>query len=595
MVLGAVLGAGIGLVGGVGVGSLLFGNTDSKSYSHLDERADRDDNVAEAVPRGPIRKDMRQVLELSPAWTKWPDYERVAWVNRMIATLWPHYDRAIAQIVDETVTPVLAEVAKGIKFVDSIDIERMDLGSKPLKIGGFKTYETREDEVIMEAPLLWGSNANIRVSARIKLGPIAIYVPVVVQNIQLHAVARITIRPLVETLPCLGAVHVSLLNPPHLDMTLKLINNIDLMALPGVKELVNGIAQSVIGNMMLYPNQFSVDLMEGGGLPPPPTGMLQVELKKVEGLKNQDLLSKNDTYVMITVREGRPQRSKTVKGTSVTFDDDPFHFIVDDPETQSLTFRVYDDDFGWSDHCLGIADVPLESACFMEEEGFMEVTYDIYKEEQKPSVSKTVRKLAAAVSRKSSAKAAAPEGKVTARIKYYPFLRPNSADEDDEEEEEKPAARPMTFNRLSTMSAIRDNMRGLLSVTLTRCMHLAGSNTYVHFSLHDKVTHKVTDQRSTIVPNDSSPRWGDKFDFVMINAHSDLVITVIEQTGFLESVVSLKIAKKAEEKNKAIGKVLIPVKDVVRNGRLKDVWALQEVQQGEIALTLTWTSVEFAA
>lgn len=52
---------------------------------------------------------------------------------------------------------------------------------------------------------------------------------------------------------------------------------------------------------MLYPNQFSVDLMEGGGLPAPPSGMLQVELKKVEGLKNMDTFSKNDTYVLIEV------------------------------------------------------------------------------------------------------------------------------------------------------------------------------------------------------------------------------------------------------------------------------------------------------
>lgn len=70
-----------------------------------------------------------------------------------------------------------------------------------------------------------------------------IYIPVEVRDIQLHAVARITVRPLVETLPCLGAVHISLLDPPHVDMAVMLINQIDLMALPGVKELVNGIMQ----------------------------------------------------------------------------------------------------------------------------------------------------------------------------------------------------------------------------------------------------------------------------------------------------------------------------------------------------------------
>lgn len=31
-----------------------------------------------------------------------------------------------------------------------------------MKLGGIKTYETREDEVIIEAPVLWGSNADVR-------------------------------------------------------------------------------------------------------------------------------------------------------------------------------------------------------------------------------------------------------------------------------------------------------------------------------------------------------------------------------------------------------------------------------------------------
>lgn len=44
---------------------------------------------------------------------------------------------------------------------------------------------------------------------------------------------------------------------------------------------------------------------------------------------------------------------------------------------------------------------------------------------------------------------------------------------------------------------------------------------------------------------------------------------------------------------KSLGKLRIPVPDVVRNRRIKDVWALQETQQGEIALTLEWKSLAF--
>lgn len=37
-----------------------------------------------------------------------------------------------------------------------------------------------------------------------------------------------------------------------------------------------------------------------------------------------------------------------------------------------------------------------------------------------------------------------------------------------------------------------------------------------------------------------------------------------------------------------IGKVQIPVSDVVRNGHLRDVWALQEAESGTIEMKLEW-------
>lgn len=50
------------------------------------------------------------------------------------------------------------------KLLDSIEIEVLDLGTKPLRIGGIKTYETKDDEVIVEAPILWGSDCRVGVA-----------------------------------------------------------------------------------------------------------------------------------------------------------------------------------------------------------------------------------------------------------------------------------------------------------------------------------------------------------------------------------------------------------------------------------------------
>jgi len=85
--------------------------------------------------------------------------------------------------------------------------------------------------------------------------------------------------------------------------------------------------------------------------------------------------------------------------------------------------------------------------------------------------------------------------------------------------------------------------QGLLTITLSRCLNLAGKDTYVVFSLYDKVTKKTEVQKSSVVLNEDSPRWGDKFDFVMINADSSLTVRVMEKPGFMESMMSMKLIK----------------------------------------------------
>jgi hypothetical protein len=59
---------------------------------------------------------------------------------------------------------------------------------------------------------------------------------------QLRADARITLAPLVDVLPCLGAVTVTLLDAPYVDLSASLIGALDLMALPGIRDAVQAVA-----------------------------------------------------------------------------------------------------------------------------------------------------------------------------------------------------------------------------------------------------------------------------------------------------------------------------------------------------------------
>ena len=97
--------------------------------------------------------------------------------------------------------------------------------------------------------------------------------------------------------------------------------------------------------------------------------MIGVNLIRIENLKKSDLISKSDSYCLLEVslligivcyslstqvREGRPQRSTTVKNSQNPEFNEHFHLIVDDQEEQNLKITVKDDDFGWSDHTFGV-------------------------------------------------------------------------------------------------------------------------------------------------------------------------------------------------------------------------------------------------
>ena len=69
-------------------------------------------------------------------------------------------------------------------FIQAVDIEVLDLGKQPPAFGGAKSYSAANDEAILEAPMLWGGDARVRVAVRIKVGGFVLYLPVEVCDLQ---------------------------------------------------------------------------------------------------------------------------------------------------------------------------------------------------------------------------------------------------------------------------------------------------------------------------------------------------------------------------------------------------------------------------
>jgi len=289
-------------------------------------------------------------------------------MNTILATLWPYYNAAVGKIaVKEAAAPLAAVCAKvpgGL--LQAIDIEALDLGTKALAIGGIKAYSTKDDSCVFEAPVQWGSDLRVRVGVRLKLGPFVVHLPLEVSGLQVRAVARIALCPLVEELPCLGGAEVSLLEQPYYDLTVRLGTAIDLMRLPFLKTGIDFVVRKVVADMLLYPNKFAVELMPGGGLPPPPQGMVEVTIHSVTDINGGgSLLGSVDPYVEVQCRKGRVTRTRTVWNNVSPEFEEMITAIVDDPDNQALNLRLVDDKGGYNDKVIGELSLPLlESAFF---------------------------------------------------------------------------------------------------------------------------------------------------------------------------------------------------------------------------------------
>ncbi len=54
-----------------------------------------------------------------------------------------------------------------------------------------------------------------------------------------------------------------------------------------------------LGTMLIYPNSMTFDIMDGGGIPPPPQGMLTIKVLRAHGLGSAGI-GKIDPFVEVS-------------------------------------------------------------------------------------------------------------------------------------------------------------------------------------------------------------------------------------------------------------------------------------------------------
>lgn len=288
-------------------------------------------------------------------------------INKILTQLWPFLSVALhKEVVKQSELPI-KEALEKIPMVKNLRIDNLDLGSRPFRVDSFKTYDVFDDQIVFEAPVFWGGDISIRVTAVVEMGGKRIDFPVEVNNIQLKALARITLNPLVEQLPCFGGVNVSLLEDPIIGCDFRLLDSPDILSIPPIPLALKVAIKIILGKLLRYPNEYSLPILENYGLPPPPKGILRIKVVSGHKLKST-FFDKVDPYVELEVRKGKSVATTVKQDDENPIWDETLDLVVDNFDKQSLKVVAYDDDLISSD-LVGGVNIDFHTADFIHNPG----------------------------------------------------------------------------------------------------------------------------------------------------------------------------------------------------------------------------------
>ncbi|XP_074276589.1 synaptotagmin-5-like [Silene latifolia] len=510
-------------------------------------------------------QDARKILppEFYPTWVIFPQMEKLKWLNSQLQKLWPYIDEAASELIKSSVEPTLEQYTPAI--LDSLKFKKLTLGTVAPQFTGVCIIDSDDPgEIIMELEIQWDGNPNIVLDVKTHLG---VALPIQVKNVGFTGIFRLIFKPLVAELPCFGAVCYSLRKKKNLDFTLKVTGG-DISTIPGLSEAIHEMITDAVEDSITWPVRKIIQIIPGdySDLELKPCGILEVKLVQAKELANKDLIGKSDPYASLFIRplRSRTKKSKTINNELNPIWNESFDFVVEDPSTQHLTVRVYDDEGLQPSELIGCAQVALSEL----EPGKVKVLWlNLVKDVDVQRDTKY-------------------RGQVQLELLYCPFGTGNQilnpfnlnvaltkverALKDDTEEDASDIERKTTERKREVI------LRGVLSVTVVSAENLPAMDLNGKSDPYVAVTLKKAGKRvkTRVVSETLNPVWNQTFDFVVEDAlHELLIFDVYDHDTIGKDY---------------IGRCLMTLTRVLLEGEFYDIFTLDGTKNARLALHLKW-------
>ncbi|CAA3000685.1 synaptotagmin-5-like [Olea europaea subsp. europaea] len=555
--MGFVVGLVIGVIFGLGLVVVFVRSENARSK----QRSDLATTIA-AFARMTV-EDSRKLLspEYYPSWVVFSQRQKLTWLNLHLEKIWPYVSEAASELIKANVEPILEQYRPMI--LASLTFSKLTLGTVAPQFTGVSIIEDGTQGITMELEMQWDGNPSIILDIKTYLG---VALPVQVKNIGFTGVFRLIFRPLVDELPCFGAVCFSLRQKKKLDFKLKVIGG-DISTIPGLYDAIESMIRDAVEDSITWPVRKIIPILPGdySDLELKPVGTLEVKLVQAKELTNKDMIGKSDPYAVIYVRplRDRMKKSRTINNQLNPVWNEHFEFVIEDASTQHLVIKIYDDEGVQSSELIGCAQLQIS---------------DLEPGKVKDVWLKLVKDLEIQRDNKN-------RGQVQLELLYVPngmengfanpFVQNFSMTSLEKVLKSGNEGKELVENG-SEIKRREVIVRGVLSVTVISAEELAPADLMGKADPYVVLIMKKTESKNkTRVMNDSlNPVWNQTFDFVVEDGlHDMLIIEVWDHDTFGKDYM---------------GRCILTLTRVILEGEYKDTFPLDGAKTGTLNLHLKW-------
>ncbi|CAL5228044.1 g11108 [Coccomyxa viridis] len=295
---------------------------------------------------------LKYVLKNLPAWVKFSDYERAKFLNDSVQMLWPAFDTALCNLIKDELEPHMRDFSPSV--VNGLFFERLSFGLVPMSIMGVRiappqTSSGSNVAIELDIDVRWAGEPDVLLKlepsnkwlmnavkiGKLKVLPAVNMTPVMavrVRTVQMSAVLRVTMSPVLDDLPFIGGVALSFITQPYLDFDLRLVAGPDIMSVPALASYMHASLMDVFVDQMIWPKSAQIPFM----MPPSeendikaPQGILKVQVIEARLPQRMSRLrrveKRVDPYACLAIRPHEGQNDVGTQSASTSGKQDTTH------------------------------------------------------------------------------------------------------------------------------------------------------------------------------------------------------------------------------------------------------------------------------